>query len=465
MVSKNNKKMRKKHYLGVKEFLFNFISLVFMIGVGLYFGYRSLYYYSKLNKKDKAEAQTLNGMILQHTHVVGGEENGLHHDSLGYYYKGNVDNNYVKFSNRIFRIIRIYEDNSVQLISDDYVGVFPWGEDYEYSTSNVYHWLDKTGEEHSGVYYNTIPKIENYLNKMNYQLDKMIGDKMTPSDINYEGYVTLLRPSDYILAGGKNSYLNNGKFFFLLGLSEDNDNLYVDPDGNIQTCFSTEGYGIRPVVTLKSNTIIGGGNGTSSDPYIIYQGGDTNYITSYVKLGDELWRVFYQDDKNLQLSLNGYGLINGEEARKEYYYKVNAYLTIQYTSLFDVTDIYSIGHYLNNNYYNSLSYKDKLIDFPIYTGEVSDDKGHYFRNIYTQSVNAKIGLLNVFDYMVNTTLEDYYRVNTTSEYGTLEYNSTKDGRLYETDVSEVKHFVPVVSIPINKIASGTGSINDPYIVG
>ena len=66
---KKEKKKKPKHYIGIKEFLFNFFSLVFMIGVGIYFGYRSLYYYSKQNQKNRVEADTLNGFIIQHTAV------------------------------------------------------------------------------------------------------------------------------------------------------------------------------------------------------------------------------------------------------------------------------------------------------------------------------------------------------------------------------------------------------------
>ena len=92
---KKSRKKKKKHLIGPKEFLFNFISLVLMIGVGVYFGYRSLYYYSKQNRQFVAEAQTLNGTVVHNTPVVYDDEVGLHQDSLGYYYKGNVINNYV----------------------------------------------------------------------------------------------------------------------------------------------------------------------------------------------------------------------------------------------------------------------------------------------------------------------------------------------------------------------------------
>ena len=71
------KKKKEKHVLSKGEFAFNFLSLVAIIGVGIYFGYRSLYYYSKQNMKIKAEAQTLNGLIIQNNKVVQKDEVGL----------------------------------------------------------------------------------------------------------------------------------------------------------------------------------------------------------------------------------------------------------------------------------------------------------------------------------------------------------------------------------------------------
>ena len=135
------KKKKKKHVWGKKEFIFNFLSLVIIIGIGVYFGYRSLYYYSKQNMKIKEEAQTLNGLIIQNNKVVQKDEVGLHQDTDGYYFKGKVENNYVKFFNQLYRVIRINDDNSVRMISEDIDASFMWGEDIHYNKSTLltYH--------------------------------------------------------------------------------------------------------------------------------------------------------------------------------------------------------------------------------------------------------------------------------------------------------------------------------------
>jgi len=451
------KKVKKpKHILGKKEFAFNFISLVCMIGVGIYFGYRSLYYYSKQNQQIQEEAQTLNGFIIQNSTVVSDEEVGLHHDSNGYFYKGAVDNNYVLFANRLFRIIRIQEDNTVRLVLDTYAGVFPWGDPIAYRDSNVYYWLNHTDWDASGYYYDTLPSVEEFLVKTEYQINTLEDGQIRSGEEKYQDYISLLDIHDYVMANGMLSYLNNGKMFFLLGLGQDGRNMYVDEDGSIQTCDSTEGYGVRPVITLKANTIITGGDGTKTNPFVIYQGDKVNYVGTYVKLGEDIWQVFYQKDSILKLSLNGYLYENGQEKLISY---------SQNNSIYDIMKRGNIGNYLNYVYLPSLSYQNVLLPFASYTGEISDDQGYQYSNIYSNQVVSHVGLLNVFDPIFNDTLTDYYHVNTTSPIGSMEYVTFSNGMLGEGDVRDEKHIVPVISIDASGISAGDGSLQNPFIVG
>ena len=106
------------------------------------------------------------------------------------------------FDGRMYRVIRIYEDNSILVVSEDYAAIFPWGNNSTYVGSNVYEWLDKNeANGFSGVYYKTISNVENYLVKTTYQVDMMTGDKVSPLEEKNEGYITLLTATDYVLAG------------------------------------------------------------------------------------------------------------------------------------------------------------------------------------------------------------------------------------------------------------------------
>ena len=450
----SKKRKKEKHILSKGEFAFNFLSLVAIIGVGIYFGYRSLYYYSKQNMKIKEEAQTLNGLIIQNNKVVQKDEVGLHQDTDGYYFKGNAESNYVMFFNKLYRVIRINDDNSVRMISENIEGSFMWGEDSHYKSSNVHTFLNKTKTEHSGIYLDTIPNYKKYLKITKYEEDKMVNDKIEFSDKTIKDYVTLLGLKDYTTATGKNSYLNNGKLFFLIGFNEDKENLYVEDDGSIQSCDSLEGLGIRPVITLKKNMVVSGGNGSKDDPYVIDTGDDKSYVNTYVKLGNDMWKV-YQDGENLKLNLNGY-IKEGDNEVIRNYSTTN--------SIFDLNDRNNIAYYLNTDYLNSLSYNGILLDNNYNIGEISDDAGYSINNIYSNTVTAKVGLLNIFDFISNNELENYFFINTTSEVGSMQYDRFKTGLLEESDVRDVKHVVPTICIEKKNIKNGTGTANDPYTV-
>ena len=108
MHTKNIKKQKnkKKHFIGVKEFAFNFISIVFALVVLFYFGGRCFYYYSLQRKKKKDTEMTLNGLIIQNNKLVQSGD-GLYQDKTGYYFRGREINNYVWFANRMFRVLSV----------------------------------------------------------------------------------------------------------------------------------------------------------------------------------------------------------------------------------------------------------------------------------------------------------------------------------------------------------------------
>jgi hypothetical protein len=482
------KRTKKKHVMGPIEFLFNFVSLVFMLGVAIYFGGRSLYYYSKQNVKIKEEAMTINGLVVQNNDIAKEGTDGLHQDADGYYFKGNVTNNYVMFENRMYRIVRVNSDDTVKLISENFSASFMWGESSNYKNSNVQTWLTKTEDEHSGVFYNTINNAEKSLVKTTYE-ESILKDgkiisleefnnqneeeskeetteedkeekKSTKKKTEKEkeekkekDYVTILTVKDYTLANGKSSYLNNGKMFYLLGLNDESENLYVEEDGSIQSTDSLSGYGIRPVITLKKNTEVVGGSGTKEDPYVV-KSKDKNYVNSYVKLGDDTWKVSSIDGENLRLYLNGYINENGGEVTHNY---------SSYNSIYEINDRTNVGNYLNYSYLGSLPYQGSLVDCNFYIGEISDDAGYGLGNIYSNVVGAKVGLLNIFD-NTDSDLSDYFHINTTSQVGSMQYNRYSNGLLEEADVRDVKHIVPVVCINKNSIKSGEGTTDNPYKV-
>jgi hypothetical protein len=312
-------------------------------------------------------------------------EYGLVKTKYGYIFKGNVDNNYVSFSGRIFRIMEVYNDNSVKVVSNDNQALLIWGEESDYKTSNVYNWINKTDKEHSGIYHNTIPGKLELLTDTSWCSYVLSGDEVSCSDKKEDSLFSILSIEDYTKALGKNSYLNNETYTYLLGYDEDNSNLVVSDEGVVESVSNYEGYGIRVVFTFKKNIEIIGGVGTINDPYILNQEGHKNMVNSYVNLGNDTYLVYEENNDVLRLQLNNYI----HQLQKQYL-RVFSDKNAEFDPLYR----YNIAYYLNNDYYYSLAYKDNLIDCDFAIGEISNESGLDYENIYKKYITSKIGLMN-----------------------------------------------------------------------
>ena len=446
------KKKKQVHLYTKKEFFFNLFSLLILIGIGVYFGYRSLYYYSKQEMANKGNNQNLGEVIISSNKLVT-EGDGFHRDKKGYYFTGKVSNNYVLFANRTFRIIRVNNDGSIKLATDRNVASFMWGDKNTYKDSNLYNWLEKRESDHTGIYYNTIPSIEKFLVKTDYSEDTLKEDKIITNKKSSSDYITTLTIDDYVTSGGKNGYLNNGQIYHLLGLNAEQGTVYVEEDGSIADSDSLTSYGVKAVITLKKNTISLYGNGSVDNPYTIRQDSDTNYIDGIVKLGNDKWKVIQEENDILKLSKVDY--IKNKD--KDFKYRFS-----EEENTFDLEDWNGLAVYLNNSYLNSLSYKNVLEKSNYYTGEISTDTGYNLKNIYTDKVNCKVGLLSIFDYN-NSDYDDIYLINPLG--GNLRYIKYKNGLLGEAEITDEKHIIPVISINKKIIKSGKGTSSNPYITG
>ncbi len=446
------KKLKKEFPKG--QFWFNVVSLSLLLVLAIVIGARSLYYYSLQHAKAKKEANTL-AVITIRDHQIVKTGNGLYKINKEYVFKGQELSNYVMYSNRLFRIVKINEDNSVVLVADSNQTIMPWGDVANYNESNIYFWLnEKENVEYSGNFYKTLNDPQKYLKLTNWCEGVVKDNKIDCVDDNKD-YVSLLTIEEYVDSLGTQGYLNDGNYTWLLGVGvdESHNNLYLSKTGSILSSGIGEGYGIKPVITLKNNVDVLSGNGSKDNPYIIEK--ETNMINKYVQLGTDLYRIQEEDDNLVKLSLNHYLQMNNQDYLSSY---------SKDTAEFVLTDRNNIGYFLNNKYLNSLSYRDVLSDCTFYTGEISDEVGYNYRNIYQNSVTAKVGMINMVDIKYNPELTDYYLMNTSSSLGEMAWVHDNKGQLLETIVKDTKKIVPMVCLDKNKIKNGNGSIDSPYVI-
>lgn len=450
------KKKKQRKPISTKELVFNIVSLLLLISVGVFYETRAYHFYNVEVKKKILVEATLNGSIIDNNKVTT-EGAGLYNDKEGHFFRGDVNNNYVKFGNRLFRVIRVNNDGSVKVISQDLVSIFMNG-NTNYGNGNVKKFLNKTDNkinatDLSGVYYDTIPNGDYFLKPTKYTIDNIKDGKVTHSDKVYKDYITSLTLDDYIKADGKNSFLNIGKYFYIIGTEGEDEILSVYEDGTIQAIDSSDTSGVRAVFTFKKNLKVSSGNGTIEDPYTINQKNLTNYVDGYVRLGDNIWKVFYDKDRILKLALNGYYMEN------------NSYVTSKFSNddnIFNEKDRKNIGYLLNHDFYRSVNYNMFFGTGHFYNGSIGEENLYNYQSIFTDRIYSKVGLLNMFDYNNTLFLDDYYLINSNDQSTVYVYRN--NGILEETTVTDEKLVVPVIMIDKAILKRGNGSIEDPYMV-
>ena len=223
-----------------------------------------------------------------------------------YYFKGAVENNYVKFADKVWRIVRINEDGTMRLITQDNVissqkfnSAYNTYDKMYYTNSEiktaVENWYktnisDKGFDEKvvNGNYFCEQAKVVYNTNYTAGSATVATKDNYTPSfdcttDGNGKGVVSgkvgLITIDEVLFAGGvigssSNFYLKNGSAYCMMspaGFYTYNDYARawgVVSAGRIGDFHVASNYGVRPVINLSADTLVTG-SGTSSDLYVV----------------------------------------------------------------------------------------------------------------------------------------------------------------------------------------------------
>ena len=225
-----------------------------------------------------------------------------------YYFRGNVENNYVSFAGQTWRIVRINEDGTIRMVMAN--GINSNANIVFNSSYNNYSYMYYTNSQVKSTleswYQTNIGSKSDLASKVasgNYyceQAKAKYGDGATSgsatmttyasyapdfkcsSDGNNKGVVNasvgLLSYDEVVYAGGyygksNNSYyLYNNTYFWTMspaGFSGSYATVwFVYTAGSINFHYVRNAYVVRPVIILTADTLATG-SGTSSDPFVI----------------------------------------------------------------------------------------------------------------------------------------------------------------------------------------------------
>ena len=227
-----------------------------------------------------------------------------------YYFRGNVENNYVSFAGFTWRIVRINEDGTIRIVMQDGINS---NTDYAFnSNNNNYTYMYYTNSQAkttleswyqmnigsksdlaknvaSGAYYCEQPKAKYGDGATSGSATMPTYNKYTPdfkctADGNNKGVVSasvgLLNYDEVVYAGGyygqknDNYYLYNSAIYWWTmspaGFSGSGANVWrVTTSGLFNNGNVASTHRLRPVLNLTSDTKISDGDGTKENPFIV----------------------------------------------------------------------------------------------------------------------------------------------------------------------------------------------------
>ena len=448
-----------KKLLSIKVSLETFFiieSTLFIVALFIIYGYRLVHFYLIENPKPKENMSMAEAITSRNTTIYG---DGLYSLNEGYIYKGKKVNNYVSYSNRLWRIIRINPDKTITMITDDLQTSLVWGYNSNFKDSYVREWLNKSNNNNSGIFENTLTNAD-YLANTTLCTDVLVNlDDLTCGNV-INSKIGLMSINDYINAGAENSYLNRGFFEWTTNISSDNKVWYLKSDGSLtDSSYNEDNYfsfGVRPVITLNNDVILKGGIGSIDNPYQVSIDQSNFEVGKYLIYNNYKWKIIGITETTLKVVMNEELLIDDE-----YFTVLNSKNDISFNPKLKN----SIAYYLNNTFYNKLVNKDYIVQSTFNIGEYNNTKKYDYKNIFNKQVNANVGLLSISDLDLNS-YDNEYTLTPFDIVAETIYVTSSSGLLVKDGIDNPKSVRPVINLDKTlNILSGDGSITSPYEIG
>ena len=446
-VKENKTKRKNKSKISIQK-IFNIVSFTFILACSIFYGTRFITLYLEHNKPEDQKVLADN---IKNNNTDNETFKNINGD---YYFEGVENNNYLRYSNLIWRIVRVNSNNSVTLILDNSITALASGQNKTYMDSYINMWLNNQNKDYTGILENSLNNKNDYLTFTNTCKDKIEDTKnITCKDIIEDTLITVPSLSDYVNTGGQKGFMNNQEFFYLTNNSKENKMWYVDDDGKVSTSDGTDIIGIKPVITLKNTVTLINGDGTKDSPYIVEE--ENGLFGSYVKLDNDIWRIYKVEENEVKLSLDSHLTLNGNEVK--YKYSTTGYYH-------NDTKQGSLAYYLKNTYLPTLSYNNLINETKYSNGIYSNTTDYDYTKVLATKIDTKVTILSIGDIFLNTTNTNYYTSTGISDNSTQMYVMRNNFELYTKVGTSNLNVVPVISINKELLTAGEGTINNPLEV-
>ena len=398
----------------------------------------------------------------------------------GTYLKGVQESNYVWYNGFLWRIMGINEDGTVRLITEENVTAISYGAVnqgllYETNEGYINDWLNKYFLSNLDSSKTDIITKSDWC--LNTTTDSTSARQTCEGGTTFSADVGLITLDEYNLSGASSTnstyYLASSQIYWTLTPYSTSIAWGVNFIGYAINNDVTITYGVRPVINVRANAVITGGNGSLSDAYILNQTselktGKLNEKASsgeYVSLNNKTYRIVSKETNGTKLIYDGYY----DE-------------TIAYGSDNTFTTSSGIGQKLNDDILTWLGNSEKIIEKNWYQTS-GFGYGTKYTSILEDKTNprsTKVGLIRVGEMLSGQSasiLTKNYTVRSSYSnakiYWTMnKYTSTSNawrvddnGTAFNFGVTNTYGVRPVIVVSTDTtISSGNGTLGSPYII-
>lgn len=381
------------------------------------------------------------------------------------YYVGADPDNYIYFSNMVFRIVGM-NGNDVKIVADkdianvNYDAIDDWLGYYEkHLTDRAKKLIVESRYCKMQVTDKTLDNTQcnSYTEKKKFGLLSI--DEVNKSAVNDETSYLMMDTITWLgnEKDSKKAYAFRSYFY--------------NTDANYMSFDKKHNMGVRPVITIKGDSLILSGSGTEEKPYKLKDyikpkknvDLNTRYSGEYVRYGGVLWRIVDINKDGTTKVACEQSLFDEEDAVIISY---DESLTGNLT--YNPNQKGNVGYIINNRsseFIDTKYFVNHEIEVPIYKGEPN-----YKKEVETKKYKVKISAPNMYEMFGATTddslISSFWFVNSTisdvenpgmSEIGAIMYG--EDSSSYTYGIRPVANFAK--SVVIN---SGKGTKENPYIV-
>ena len=392
-------------------------------------------------------------------------------------YTGLSSNNYIRISNMLFRIYGVDSNDDVVVVSNydvsnvNYSKLDKWLDYYyEHLNDNSKKLIVPSKFCNMDVTETTLDTTEctSYTKKRKIYIPSIVEvNKSFGEDGNFMRPATMSWVSN-MKSGSKEAYITRDYFY---------DDLY----GKVFITFNVnENNGVRPMFTIKGDTLITGGSGSFDDPYLV---GDTKSGKNGTLLNEResgeyfedngiLWRIIDSQKDGTTKAVSIHSVQSYDDTVSLDYSTVNFFPESDNGSyIYNPKKNGNVGYFINNTilgYINDENIVKHDITVPIYKTIPI-----YGEEVETKKYSVKLSAPNIYEMFsarqyidIYDSSESYWLINSSKKNDYVSF-VTYNGVVYSGVIDRDNDYGARVVAFFKKdmtIQKGSGTVTDPYTI-